>query len=731
MEKNQLLCRILEFWKYFDALDRRPILTLQKPDGTEEKDYITTRRLEYLAGIAPKHPLDFPILFKPIISFDLDSLFEEANLLKSRSKKNFQNKVPLVHLYLGVYYEKHFAQYLVKHLSLNLKDSDLFGVDSKPMWLYTARLILVGKDHICGNLQEVKLKEESPPVLTGTFFNLPTFWIYFQNLFLLDNKDKTNLTCDKVLSELGLTHLRFHQEVAKFSALPWISSTKKPIYLIIRETKDLLEETGSLNFNNPWFVLIQDIFDSADLKVIVCPSEGSIQQTNYRLEQGKTWLQEFLNSLPSKQTVQRQAHTVFSWLQTGKISPDQVILIGFDHDKVPEKYRHQVFRTFPLIVTTLSPDKQEDLKRILTWFNGRLKIVDVFDSSYARVIPFEDQEPPGDIYTKKMLSEARGKAFWPWLFNLEFVDPDRVEAKIKEILNTDLPSFFVEEIENIEKQLAKNVELLEIERYIFGKKEQQKLEDVYASIFDFENLPGGKWASPKGHKAFTNQQAAIFLTCKDYIQGKDSCPLISVNGPPGSGKTTLLRDIIAALVVERARLLLKYKWENFRKRQTRPSLLFSKVSTETEDEEETMLKWHFTPEVLKILLRTSTVVVSANNKAVENVSKELPRQDSLDLENAEEEIRDFVQSIKFFDLFRDLGTKYLQEPAWGLISAVFGKYDNNRNFSDYLVNILFPTIQKLSEFRSKEVQEQYPEIAQAAGSLWYGLNFFEYLHIPA
>lgn len=48
------------------------------------------------------------------------------------------------------------------------------------------------------------------------------------------------------------------------------------------------------------------------------------------------------------------------------------------------------------------------------------------------------------------------------------------------------------------------------------------------------------------------QQAAINLA---LTKTKQNGKLFSVNGPPGTGKTTMLRDIIAALIVERAEQL--------------------------------------------------------------------------------------------------------------------------------------------------------------------------------
>ncbi len=165
--------------------------------------------------------------------------------------------------------------------------------------------------------------------------------------------------------------------------------------------------------------------------------------------------------------------------------------------------------------------------------------------------------------------------------------------------------------------------------------------EVYRDKMGYGAMPLGRW--PSRYSLSFMQQLGVNLVAPGFAelnadeggwQGRhDACDescahydapqrIWSVNGPPGTGKTTLLKDIVAANVVEKARLLCKYD---------DPDRAFEDEPIAFPNRKDGYIAgcdgvFRLRDDEVSDL---GIVVCSSNNAAVENISKELPKAEGL------------------------------------------------------------------------------------------------------
>jgi energy-coupling factor transporter ATP-binding protein EcfA2 len=160
-----------------------------------------------------------------------------------------------------------------------------------------------------------------------------------------------------------------------------------------------------------------------------------------------------------------------------------------------------------------------------------------------------------------------------------------------------------------------------------------------------------RWPGPGRHPLVLLQQAAVNLAIREL----KFAGILAVNGPPGTGKTTLLRDIVAALVTARGEVMATFD---------DPSTAFEHSGEKLPAGTAWLHLYRLSPK----LRGFEILVASSNNKAVENVSAELPGLAAV----AEDAIQ-----LRYLS---SLSNGLLGRETWGLIAAVLGNAINRARF---------------------------------------------------
>jgi len=183
-------------------------------------------------------------------------------------------------------------------------------------------------------------------------------------------------------------------------------------------------------------------------------------------------------------------------------------------------------------------------------------------------------------------------------------------------------------------------------------------------------LPPAHWPTEPAHAMSLMQQFAI-NTMLDRL--KDG-GIFSVNGPPGTGKTTLLRDVFAELMTRRAKILSQF---------TKPQDAFTDtVVAQFADQP----PWKVSV-LHEDLIGHEMVVVSSNNSAVENLSRDIPKASAIGKYWRDPEGNtpfSFLQTVAHNIASRSDDGKYdrlvADDVPWGLFAAALGKSANRRHF---------------------------------------------------
>jgi hypothetical protein len=203
----------------------------------------------------------------------------------------------------------------------------------------------------------------------------------------------------------------------------------------------------------------------------------------------------------------------------------------------------------------------------------------------------------------------------------------------------------------VRKKAPRNLgRYLEVERPATTRdliRDEAALEEAVSP----QKTPLARWPGPGRHPLVLLQQAAVNIAFSETA----ASGLIGINGPPGTGKTTLLRDLVAGVVTERAKEMATC---------ADPQTLFGTTGLRLKAGQ----GWIHLYTLDESLRGFEIVVASSNNKAVENISSELPGIRA---------IADDAPELRYFQAISD---SLHQRETWGLIAAVLGNAQNRSRF---------------------------------------------------
>lgn len=228
--------------------------------------------------------------------------------------------------------------------------------------------------------------------------------------------------------------------------------------------------------------------------------------------------------------------------------------------------------------------------------------------------------------------------------------------KIQESPEIILNSFFLHDLSTARDLFGSGTAPLNLKKYVGLElpstrrnllKDQLAIEDSVAP----NRIPPARWPNRNRQPLALLQQAAVNLS----LDTANTNGLIAVNGPPGTGKTTLLRDLVAALVTSRAEVMATLD---------DPESAFTHSGEKIKAGGGWLHLYRLDPR----LKGFEMLVASSNNKAVENVSAEIPALNAISPD---------LDQLKYFKTTSDA---LLERETWGSVAAILGNAANRSHF---------------------------------------------------
>ncbi len=243
------------------------------------------------------------------------------------------------------------------------------------------------------------------------------------------------------------------------------------------------------------------------------------------------------------------------------------------------------------------------------------------------------------------------------------------ETPTPEFLN----SFFVSDLSMAINKVKNNNIGEGLKRYLLSLRKHGAINirndennELLKQLLQPCRIPLSRWVGRDRHPLSLMQQAAVNHAKDDLRDGG----VIGINGPPGTGKTTLLRDVVADVVFQRACAMIEFRDPNNAFKKTVKASI-----------------GNFEVELCHLDHRLhgfEIVVASANNKAVENISLELPELKAV--------CDQFEPKLTYYKTVADAiasgkkKQKSLSSHSWGLSAAVLG---NSKNRNDFISSFWF------------------------------------------